>query len=137
MASLQCASAWASLGAGTPDSSVTVLARTKGHTFFTLRQLALSRLSGNAPTLTLPGIWDQGKWKRKKPHPLGWALEIAKVKKFPSPNLTLWELPVSLPRIPPPGELRLLKREEGSRIFARLSLHPWWVLGRGSTGVEL
>lgn len=75
--------------------------------------------------------------EEKKPHPLGWALEIAKVKKFPSPNLTLWELPVSLPRIPPPGELRLLKREEGSRIFARLSLHPWWVLGRGSTGVEL
>lgn len=50
---------------------LTVPARTKGHTFFTLRQLVLSRLSGNAPTSTLPGIWDQGKWKRKSHTPWG------------------------------------------------------------------
>jgi hypothetical protein len=65
MASLQCASVWASLGAGTPDSSVIVLARRKGHAIFTLRQLGLSRLSGNAPTPTLPGIWDQDNGREK------------------------------------------------------------------------
>lgn len=69
--------------------------------------------------------------EEKKPHPLGWALGIAKVKKFPSPNLTLWELPVSLPRIPPPGELRLLKREEGVKDLCPAQLAPLVGTGEG------
>lgn len=47
-------------------------------------------------------------------------MELAKVK-FPSPDLTLWDLPPPPPRISPPGKLRLLRREEGSRICAQVA----------------